>query len=286
MIKTLFLLNDSLEYKKLINKLTYSNIRVNVLEGYTEGLINIINEMNYDIILVEDDTSSKQKFNLIRLLARRYSDKRLILISNSKYEKNDNSKFEIVSKDELMKTYRDIFIKYGAEIKGEVKEESSLISDDIELLEKIDSLDKFRDNFSISINTKSVVKRKKHIVIVDDDDISLLVLANLLKTYGYEVTIFNESMEAIKKIKEMRKHGKKIDLFILDLMMPVIDGFTMLKYLRETKKFESTAVLISSARNDHDAIKRVSKYKVNGYLLKPYSKNFIIDRIDKLFRSI
>lgn len=282
MKKILFLLNDSLEYKKLINKLIYSNIRVNFLEGYTEGLINIINEMNYDIILVEDDTSSKQKFNLIRLLSRRYSNKRLILISDSKYEKNDNSKFEVISKDELIRTYRDIFIKYGAEVKGEIQEESSLISDDIKLLEQIDSLDKFRGNFSISRNTKSVVKRKKHIVIVDDDDISLLVLTNLLKTYGYEVTIFNESMEAIKKIKEMRKQGKKIDLFILDLMMPVIDGFTMLKYLRETKKFESTAVLISSARNDHDAIKRVSKYNVNGYLLKPYSKNFIIDRIEKV----
>ncbi|MDU5109456.1 MAG: response regulator [Clostridium sp.] len=282
MRKTLFLLNDSLEYKKLINKLIYSNIRVNVLEGYTEGLINIINEMNYDIILVEDDDSSKQKFNLIRLLARRYSDKRLILISDSKYEKNDNSKFESISKDDLMRNYRDIFIKYGAEIKGEIQEERSLISDDIELSEQIDSLDKFRGDFIISRNTKTVVKRKKHIVIVDDDDISLLVLANLLKTYDYEVTIFNESMEAVKKIKEMRKHGKKIDLFILDLMMPVIDGFTMLKHLRETKKFESTAVLISSARNDHEAIKKVLNYNVNGYLLKPYSKNFIIDRIEKV----
>ena len=150
------------------------------------------------------------------------------------------------------------------------------------LLKEIYSLNKLGENLSISRTTKSVVKRKKHIVIVDDDDISLLVLSNLLKIYGYDVTIFNEGMEAIKKIKEMSKHGRKIDLFILDLMMPVIDGFAMLKHLRETKKFESTAVLISSARNDHDAIKRVLKYNVNGYLLKPYSKNFIIDRIKKV----
>lgn len=282
MRKVLFLLNDSLEYKKLINKLVDLNIRVNILEGYTEGLINIINEMNYDTILVEDDTSSKQKFNLIRLLARRYSDKRLILISDSKYEKSDNSKFEIISKYDLMRTYIDIFIKYKSEIEDKVQEEKLLLSDDMNLLKEIYSLNKLGENLSISRTTKSVVKRKKHIVIVDDDDISLLVLSNLLKIYGYDVTIFNEGMEAIKKIKEMSKHGRKIDLFILDLMMPVIDGFEMLKHLRETKKFESTAVLISSARNDHDAIKRVLKYNVNGYLLKPYSKNFIIDRIKKV----
>lgn len=282
MRKVLFLLNDSLEYKKLINKLVDLNIRVNILEGYTEGLINIINEMNYDTILVEDDASSKQKFNLIRLLARRYSDKRLILISDSKYEKSDNSKFEIISKYDLMRTYIDIFIKYKSEIEDKVQEEKLLLSDDMNLLKEIYSLNKLGENLSISRTTKSVVKRKKHIVIVDDDDISLLVLSNLLKIYGYDVTIFNEGMEAIKKIKEMSKHGRKIDLFILDLMMPVIDGFAMLKHLRETKKFESTAVLISSARNDHDAIKRVLKYNVNGYLLKPYSKNFIIDRIKKV----
>lgn len=282
MRKVLFLLNDSLEYKKLINKLVDLNIRVNILEGYAEGLINIINEMNYDTILVEDDASSKQKFNLIRLLARRYSDKRLILISDSKYEKSDNSKFEIISKYDLMTTYIDIFIKYKSEIEDKVQEEKLLLSDDMNLLKEIYSLNKLGENLSISRTTKSVVKRKKHIVIVDDDDISLLVLSNLLEIYGYDVTIFNEGMEAIKKIKEMSKHGRKIDLFILDLMMPVIDGFAMLKHLRETKKFESTAVLISSARNDHDAIKRVLKYNVNGYLLKPYSKNFIIDRIKKV----
>ena len=41
--KILFLLNDSLKYKKLINVLVDSNIRVNILEGYTDILINIIN---------------------------------------------------------------------------------------------------------------------------------------------------------------------------------------------------------------------------------------------------
>ncbi|MBS4804495.1 MAG: hypothetical protein KIC47_07430 [Clostridium sp.] len=50
MKKILFLLNDSLKYKKLINVLVDSNIRVNILEGYTDILINIINYFNYEDI--------------------------------------------------------------------------------------------------------------------------------------------------------------------------------------------------------------------------------------------
>lgn len=63
MKKILFLLNDSLKYKKLINVLVDSNIRVNILEGYTDILINIINYFNYEDINNWGEKSFEKRYN-------------------------------------------------------------------------------------------------------------------------------------------------------------------------------------------------------------------------------
>lgn len=274
MKKILFLLNDSLKYKKLINSLVDSNIRVNILEGYTDSLINIINEINYDIIFVEDDVNSKKNINLIKYLSRRFIDKYLILISNINYKTNNDNKFEIISRNELVESYVSFFKEYGIKVKSETK-------DNIDLLEEKSYINNPPYTVINYIARKNIGERSKHIVLIDDDDISLLILANILRQYGYQVTIFNQSIEAVKKINEMIKRGKKIDLFIVDLVMPDIDGFEFLKSLRENKKFKDTSVLISSARNDSDSIKKVIQYDVKGYLLKPYNRDLIIERVKK-----
>lgn len=272
MKKILFLLNDSLKYKKLINVLVDSNIRVNILEGYTDSLINIINEIKYDMIFVEDDVNSKRNINLIRYLSRRFIDKVLILISDVNYNTNDDNKFEIISRDKLVETYIGFFEEYGIKIKSKAK-------DTIDLFEEKAYINNPSDTVINYIARKNIVERNKHIVLIDDDDISLLILANILRQHGYHVTIFNQSIEAVKKINEMIKRGKKIDLFILDLIMPDIDGFAFLQCLRENKKLKDIGVLISSARNDCDSIKKVAQYNVKGYLLKPYNRDLIIARV-------
>lgn len=274
MKKILFLLNDSLKYKKLINVLVDSNIRVNILEGYTDSLINIINEINYDMIFVEDNVNNKRNFNLIRYLSRRFIGKALILISNIDYKLNGDNKFEIISRDNLLENYITFLKEYGIKIQSKTKSK-----DTIDILKEKAYINNPSDTINNYIASKSIGKVRKHIVLIDDDDISLLMLANILRRDGYQVTIFNESVEAIKKINEMIKCGIKIDLFILDLIMPKIDGFAFLQCLRENKKLKDTAVLISSARNDSGSIKKVAQYNVKGYLLKPYNRNLIIERV-------
>ena len=103
------------------------------------------------------------------------------------------------------------------------------------------------------------------IMIVDDDKEVTNMLENLLKLEGYEPTSVNDSTIATKIAGDLRP-----DIFLLDLMMPEIDGFKLCRLLRNNPKFTYTPIIIVTALNDNDS--RIVAYGAgaNDYLAKPY----------------
>ncbi|MDB2110616.1 response regulator, partial [Clostridium paraputrificum] len=65
---------------------------------------------------------------------------------------------------------------------------------------------------------------------------------------------------------------KKVDLFILDLIMPNIDGFKLLKKIREYNNFRNIPILIVSSISDKRVVAQAAKYGVSGYILKPFNR--------------
>ena len=115
------------------------------------------------------------------------------------------------------------------------------------------------------------------IMIVDDDKEVTNMLENLLKLEGYEPTSVNDSTIATKIASELRP-----DIFLLDLMMPEIDGFKLCRMLREDPKFAHTPILIVTALDDSDS--RIVAYGAgaNDYLTKPYHHHELASKIKAL----
>jgi DNA-binding response OmpR family regulator len=103
------------------------------------------------------------------------------------------------------------------------------------------------------------------IMIVDDDKEATNLLEDLLKLEGYEPTSVNDSTIAAQTASFLHP-----DIFLLDLMMPKIDGFKLCRLLREDPKFSHTPIIIVTALSDNDS--RIVAYGAgaNDYLTKPY----------------
>jgi two-component system KDP operon response regulator KdpE len=117
---------------------------------------------------------------------------------------------------------------------------------------------------------------KKNILIVDDDPAILRLLSTNLKARGYEIftaTNGEESLEAIQK--------NFIDLMILDLMMPKIDGVEVCRRIRE---WSNVPIIILSARgNENDKVKCL-ELGADDYLTKPFGIAELMARIKTAFR--
>jgi DNA-binding response OmpR family regulator len=104
----------------------------------------------------------------------------------------------------------------------------------------------------------------KRILIVDDDELVLMAMRELLKSQNYEVLTFSRGSEALKILdKEI------LDLMILDIVMPEMDGFELCRKIRENENYRSTPILFLSAKNREEDQKRGLEVGANLFLSKP-----------------
>ncbi|MHC1685210.1 MAG: response regulator transcription factor [Clostridiaceae bacterium] len=111
----------------------------------------------------------------------------------------------------------------------------------------------------------------KKILIVEDD----LSIAELQKDYlelaGFEVKICTDGVDGLNEIKE-----NKYDLFILDIMLPKIGGFDILKSIQEEK--DIPVLLVSAKKEEIDKIKGLT-LGADDYITKPFSPGELVARV-------
>lgn len=116
----------------------------------------------------------------------------------------------------------------------------------------------------------------KKILIIDDD----IELCNLLKqclgNEGYSVDCLHDGKSAVSFIKD-----NKPDLVILDIMLPEIDGFTILRNIRA---FSIIPVLMLSAKSDEMNKVLGLRSGADDYITKPFGLSELIARVENLFR--
>jgi DNA-binding response OmpR family regulator len=123
-------------------------------------------------------------------------------------------------------------------------------------------------------------KQAPIIVAIDDDPELLTLIAMLLRRIGAEAKTFYDSRAALQYLK-----NETPDLIILDLMLPDVDGFEILRQVRAHKRFDAVPILILSAKADPSSIRRGLDNGADGYVTKPYIANSLIDRVRLLLSA-
>lgn len=117
------------------------------------------------------------------------------------------------------------------------------------------------------------------ILLVDDDPANLFLLTELLRLNGYDVLSASSGNEAIAIA-----NTSPIDLIILDVMMPEMDGFEVCKILRQNRSFLSIPILFLTALDDEESHLKGLEMMADGYLIKPVNRRLFVAKIENSLR--
>ncbi len=111
------------------------------------------------------------------------------------------------------------------------------------------------------------------VLVVDDDPDILLTVEQILQSEGYTVLSARNGQEALNRL-DVERPG----VIILDLMMPVMDGFEFRRRLLEHPA-SATPVIVVSA--DRDLARKAEALRVHGYLGKPFDLDDLLAQVSR-----
>lgn len=118
------------------------------------------------------------------------------------------------------------------------------------------------------------------ILVVDDNP---KFLADALPMYGYDVTIAEDGIEALKILFEQEK---QFDLILLDVMMPNMDGWDTLKAIRKNKKTEYIPVIMITAVSEEQKVVTGLRTGADDYIVKPFILPNLLARVEAVLRRV
>lgn len=122
--------------------------------------------------------------------------------------------------------------------------------------------------------------KKMRILAIDDNTVNLATLEQELKD-KYEVIPMISGRRAIKYL-----YCEKVDLILLDVQMPVMDGVETLREIRNMENGITVPVIFLTAMKDKDTVIEGSKLGIMDYITKPFDVEDLTSRIDRVFKRM
>jgi DNA-binding response OmpR family regulator len=125
-----------------------------------------------------------------------------------------------------------------------------------------------------------MVTRAKRILLIEDDPLIIEIYTTQLKKAGFEVESAPDGEKALEMIKE-----KNFDLLILDIVLPYLTGFELLKRIRNQPEFKNLRVLVLSNLGQKSDIERAKRLGASQYLIKAhYTPSEVVEEIKKVLK--
>ncbi len=115
------------------------------------------------------------------------------------------------------------------------------------------------------------------VLIVDDDTGVQETLEAILEFEGYEVAIAHDGLEALEWLTQATP-----DLVLLDLMMPRLDGFGVVRELEQRGRRSAMPIVVLTA--DGRAKEKAEQVGADGYVAKPFELNNLLAEIERVMR--
>lgn len=118
---------------------------------------------------------------------------------------------------------------------------------------------------------------RKKILVVDDDKKNRYLVSFLLEKEGFEVVIATNGLEGIEAAKK-----QQVDLIIMDIKMPKMDGHEATRRIRRLKKYKSIPILALTSYAMLKDKEKAMKAGCTGYISKPITPETFTEEIKKL----
>lgn len=122
-------------------------------------------------------------------------------------------------------------------------------------------------------------KRRRLVLVVEDDAAVRMLVCKALQTQGYEVREAADGLVASELLGELRP-----DLLICDVMMPTIDGFSLARLVKNHKELRAMPIIFLTAKTQPADLKTGIALGARHYVQKPFSIKDLLDKVDKTLR--
>ena len=115
------------------------------------------------------------------------------------------------------------------------------------------------------------------VLLVDDDDRNIFALSAYLKAKKFIVEAARDGRECLDKLKD-----NQYDIILLDMMMPIMDGFETLRVMRSDEVLKSNIVIALTALAMKGDMERCLEAGANDYCTKPVDIDVLVKKINAL----
>jgi adenylate cyclase len=116
---------------------------------------------------------------------------------------------------------------------------------------------------------------KNHLLVVDDNKVNRLLLGHSLEQQGHGVSFAENGREALEKLR-----SERFDLVLLDIQMPVMDGYQVLEQLTTDLHLRDIPVIMTSALDELDSVVKCIEMGAEDYLIKPVNPVLLRARLN------
>ena len=263
-IKNLLIIEDSENARKAI-RILIGNGDVKCFEAATGKEALALYEQNHiDCMILDIGLPDMSGFDLIHKLVtiKSHSLPPIIVYTGKVLTKEENNELQ---------NYAESII-----IKGVKSEERLLDETALFLHRTISNLPKSKQLIINNLYDKEAIFHLKKVLLVDDDTRNVFALSKILKEHGMEILKAENGKVAL----ELLNTHSDIDLVLMDIMMPEMDGYETMKQIRSQEKFKSLPVIALTAKAMKDDKQKCIDAGANDYITKPID----IDRLLSLMR--
>ncbi|MBU3144591.1 response regulator [Clostridium sp. CF012] len=242
----------------IVKVLSEKGFQITLLDSGIEAY-NILKTELFDCLIMDLKSKDISGFQLLAKLDKESIENLQIII----YTENELSWQDEL---ELQKYAQSIIIKGTRSAERLVSEVSLFLHDlDSKIEEKKIKVIKTQHEKEDALNNKKIL-------VVDDDMRNIFALTSVLEEKGIKVVVGRNGEEAIKKLYE----NLDIDLILMDIMMPDMDGYTAIRAIRKQEGFHKTPILAITAKAMKDDKQKCIDAGADDYLTKPIDMDKLI----------
>ena len=239
----------------LLRAFRYFKYKTYVVASLDESILR--EEVEYDIIVINQTQLNESTVKRLQKMHFNNRTKTRIIVTTYRFTKVDKKIMEDLDVAGVLKipfTQQNV----------------------LDILTDIYGVKKSKEVHGVSATQKKIQElHSKNILIAEDNKLNHRVLEGLLEKIGATVSFVNNGAELLKLIKK----GYRYDLILMDIEMPVVNGYEATIEIRKDRNNDHTAIIALSAKTDDASIEKAFSVGMQGYLKKPLS-------IDEFYKTI
>ncbi|MDP2304228.1 MAG: response regulator [Ignavibacteria bacterium] len=275
-VSEIFVIDDDVFLSENLTEI-FSNykVKINCSTGH-QSITDEILEHRPDAIIVNISMIGTDPILLINELKTNHKTKHIPIIIEASNLSDESEK-------RLSKTIENIAITSNVHTNDILK----IIRDSLKIQEKISNLSTttmVEENKVVNVNALNIGQTSNvengfigEVLIVDDDPDSLFTINEIVQKCKCKTLLAKNGRECLEILETA-----KPDIILLDIMMPVLDGFQTIRMIRENQNFKNIPVLAVTAKAMLEEKEVIFKYGFDGYVTKPVNSGVLAFKITRI----